>query len=156
MKQTPGFEKAQANMRPGVISLEGFLGDDGRKLADILIEDAAAVRRMGLTHRRIAAAMQSFRDAGAKGLGLGIRVPPHFQVCVDGVRGVLPCPFEDGLTARKVNIAVTNESSGEELTFTDLAVHLIAGHGFYGGKGSRFRNEPADIARILEIEKRDD
>ena len=58
MKQMPGLDKVQANMHPGVISLEGFLGDDARKLADILIEDDAAVRRLGLTHARIAAGMQ--------------------------------------------------------------------------------------------------
>ena len=35
MKQSPEMIKIQNNMRPGVISLEGFLGTDKRNLADI-------------------------------------------------------------------------------------------------------------------------
>lgn len=155
MKQSPKLDRVQANMRPGVISLEGFLGDDKRKLGDILIADNAAVWRLGLTRKQIAVRMQMFRDAGAKGLGIGVHVAPHYEVCVAGVRGVLPCPFSDGTTLPKVNITVENKSLDETISFTDMAIHLVAMHGFYGGRHSPYRCNPADLVRILEIDASD-
>jgi len=152
MKQTPELDRIQASMRPGVIVLDGFLGDDKRNLADILVEDAAAVRRFGLTHGQLADRMQLFRDAGAKGLGIGVHVAPHYEVHVDGVRGVLPCPFSHGVALPKVNVVVKNERLRETISFTGLGMHLIAIHGFYGGRHSPFRCAPGDLVRILEVD----
>jgi len=56
MKQTPELDTAQEYMRPGVISLDGFLGSDERPLRAILQDDDAAVASMGLTHATIAIA----------------------------------------------------------------------------------------------------
>ena len=92
MKQTADFDRVQAQMRPGVLTQPGFLGEDARKLADILDADNAAVLRLGLTHRGIAGRLAEFRAAGAGGLGTEVPVAPHFEVRVDGARGVLPCP----------------------------------------------------------------
>ena len=35
MKQTPEFDRIQQQMQPGIIALDGFLGDDKRKLIEI-------------------------------------------------------------------------------------------------------------------------
>ena len=32
MKQTPEYDRIQAQMQKGVITLDGFLGDDSRKI----------------------------------------------------------------------------------------------------------------------------
>ena len=50
MKQTPELDRAQAAMRPGAITQDGFLGPDARKLADIVAGDRRAVtdRRQSL------------------------------------------------------------------------------------------------------------
>lgn len=151
MKQHPDLQQAQENMRPGVITLQGFLGADGRDLAQIIDEDAATVRRLDLTHARYAERMAELRDAGANGLGEFMAVPPHFAVRVDSVRGRLRCPFgEPGLTP-KTNITVKNLASGREVTFTDLSIHCIREHGFYQGRGAVFRLDPVALAEILEI-----
>ncbi len=150
MKQSPQFEQAQARMRPGVIAQEGFLGDDRRPLAEIVDEDDAAVRRLGVTHAAIAARMRALRSAGAAGLGGPVAAPPHFEVTVDSFRGRLQCPFGDGAT-RKTNIAVLNLALKHEIIYTELAIHMIAAHGFYNGRGSPFRLAPADLAAILEV-----
>ena len=39
MKQTPEYDKIQEQMRKGVITLDGFLGTDERKLVDIIASD---------------------------------------------------------------------------------------------------------------------
>jgi hypothetical protein len=141
----------QEDMRPGVITRDGFLGSDRRKLADILEEDHAVVRRLGLTHERIADRMQELREAGKRGLGQAIRVAPHFDVRVDSVRGKLPCPFRHPGVFPKTLVMVTNLDTGEEITYSDLNIHMIRSHGFYEGKGAGFRLDPAVLARVLEI-----
>lgn len=151
MKQTPELDKAQERMKPGVITRDGFLGNDKRKLIDILIEDDAEVKRLDLTHKRIANRMIYFRDAGLRGLGEFITVEPHFEVKVDTVRGKLPSPFGEPGIFPKTNTTVKNMNLDKEITYTDLNIHMILAHGFYEGKGSPFRLEPKELKEILEI-----
>ncbi len=87
MKQSPQFTKIQEQMKPGVITLDGFLGTDTRNLIDILVEDDGTVRRLGLTHAQIADRMEYFRQKGLDGLGEFIHIDSSFDVRVDSVRG---------------------------------------------------------------------
>jgi hypothetical protein len=153
MKQTPALDKAQAAMRPGVIAQAGFLGPDARKLADILAEDQRAVAALGLTHEGIAARMLELRAAGESGLGLAIAVAPHFEVAVEDVRGMLPCPFGHEGLFPKINVTVRNLSLGRTVVFTELQRHLIGAHGFYEGRGSPYRLDPADLAAVLDVKR---
>ena len=150
MKQTRELDLVQQEMRPGVITQDGFLGTDTRQLVEILTDDEAAVQRLGLTHARIADRMRELRQAGRRGLGLAVSVPPCFEVTVDGVRGRLPCPFHGG-TLPKINTTVVNTRLKESVTYTDLHIHMIARHGFYEGRGSPYRLDPARLAEALEI-----
>ncbi len=151
MKKTRQLEKIQHNMRPGVITRDGFLGKDTRNLIDILTQDDALVKRLGLTHGKIAQRMIDLRDLGCRGLGDYIPVEPHFDVRVESVRGKLPCPFGDpGLFPKTVTI-VKNLATDRTITYTDLSIHTILVHGFYQGKGSLYRLEPRDLMEILEI-----
>ncbi|MBN2727395.1 hypothetical protein JXR74_08515 [Candidatus Mcinerneyibacteriota bacterium] len=155
MKQTVQMDKIQASMRRGVITLEGFLGTDTRKLVDILIDDDAEVRRLGMSHEAIARRMLELKQAGEAGLGEFVTVGEQLEVKVDAVRGKLPCPFGDPGIFGKVNTTVRNKKTKKEVTYTDLHIHMIWAHGFYEGKGSRFRLEPAELIDILEV-KRDE
>jgi hypothetical protein len=127
-------------------------GTDRRKLIDILLEDDEAVKRMDLTHQRIAQRLIGLRDAGMRGLGEFITVEPHYEVRVISVRGKLPCPFGDPGIFPKTNTVVRNTELGREVTFTDLHIHMVGSHGFYEGKGSPFRLEPKELAEVLDIE----
>ncbi len=138
MKQTLKMKRAEENMRPGVISLEGLLGKDTRNLLDILIDDDGQVKRLKLTHELIAEKMSLLRDKGKRGLGEFIEV--------------MPCPFEHPGIFPKTNITVRNKKKAREINYTDMNIHLIREHGFYEGKGSRFRLEPEEFAEVLEIQ----
>ena len=152
MKQSLHDDQIQSQMLPGVLTRDGMLGEDRRKLRDILEADDAAVSRLGLTHARIAARMRELRDAGAAGLGQALDVLDHFEVRVDSARGGLPCPFlHEGLFAKEY-VEVLNRRSGERLTFTELNIHMIEAHGFYEGVGSFFRQDPLVLSRVLEIQ----
>lgn len=153
MKQTPKMQEIQDRMKPGVLTLHGFLGNDSRNLVDILVEDEGQVRRLGLNHRIIAQRMRELRDAGLKGLGYFLSVSPHFEVKVDTVRGKLPCPFHHPGMYSKTNTTVRNLKEDSEIVFTDLNIHMIENHGFYEGKGALFRMDPSELVRILGLEK---
>ena len=153
MKQTVQLSKIQEKMKPGIITRDGFLGQDGRNLIDILVEDEATVKRLDLTHEKTAGRMIELREAGLRGLGNFILVDPHFEVRVDSVRGKLPCPFGDPGVFQKTNTTVRNLEKGKEITFTDLHIHMIGSHGFYEGKGSVFRLDPKELVSVLEVEK---
>lgn len=149
MKQTPQMKIVEENMRPGVITLLGFLGKDSRNLVDILIEDDGAVKRLGLTHELIAEKMNLLRDEGMRGLGEFVDAEPCFEVKVESVRGKMPCPFEHPGIFPKTNIYVRNKKTGREIFYTDMHIHLIRVHGFYEGKGFPFRLEPEELAEVL-------
>ena len=151
MKQSIQLSRIQEQMKPGVITLNGFLGTDTRNLIDILIEDDGIVRRSGRTHKAIAERMEFFRKAGLDGLGEFIRVDDAFEVRVDSVRGKLPSPFGGPGMYSKVNTTVRNKALNREVTFTDLHIHFVGDHGFYEGKGSPFRLDPEDLIITLDV-----
>lgn len=151
MKQTSDMDLIQRNMRPGAITRAGLMGPDRRNLAEVLVDDDARVRRLGVTHCAIAARMRELRLAGAKGLGETIAVAPHFEVRVDSVRGRLPCPFIHKGLHQKTNITVRNLRTGAETSYTDLHIHMIEAHGFYEGRGSEFRLDPEALVGVLEV-----
>jgi len=151
MKQTVQMKQVQEKMKPGAIARDGFLGKDRRNLIDILVEDDAGVKRMNLDHQIIAQRMIELRNAGLRGLGDFISVEPHYEIRVDSVRGKLPCPFGDPGVFPKTNTIIRNLQKNREITYTDLNIHMIMAHGFYEGRGSPFRVEPADLVDILDI-----
>jgi hypothetical protein len=149
MKQSRKDDLIQAQMRPGVITRDGLLGDDTRALRDIIEADEAAVNRLGLSHAVLAARMRELRAAGVRGLGDPVTLDGTFEIRVDAVRGRLPCPFRHpGLYPNEL-MTVRNLKLGETVIFTRLNIHLIASHGFYEGLGSPYRLDPATLARVL-------
>ncbi len=151
MKQTPEFNAIQQQMKPGVITLEGFLGTDTRNLVDIIAKDDASVHHLNVTHEDIASRMQYFRDSGLDGLGEFINIDDHYEVRVDSVRGKLPSPFGGKGMYEKVNTTVKNLLNNKEVTYTDLHIHFVRDHGFYEGEGSVYRIEPSLLVETLEV-----
>jgi hypothetical protein len=48
-------------------------------------------------------------------------------------------------------VFLTNLRTGDEMVWTALNVHLIREHGFYEGRGSPFRIDPAQAKRALGL-----
>jgi hypothetical protein len=151
MKQTPEYDRIQAQMQKGVITLDGFLGDDSRKLVDIIVADTLTVHKRRTTHEAIAERMEHFKNLGLKGLGNFITLDEHFEVKVETVRGLLPSPFGGPGMYGKTNTTVHNKRLRRTITYTDLHIHFIRDHGFYEGIGSPFRLEPDALIEILEV-----
>jgi hypothetical protein len=152
MRQPPELQKAEDRMAAGLISRDGFLGSDRRPLVQILAEDENTVNSLGLTHARIAERMAWFGRMGRPGLGTTVTVEDRWEVRVQTVRGLLPCPWGHEGMYPKTNVFLRKLDTGETLVWTDLSVHMIGEHGFYEGRGSGFRVEPEKAARVLGLD----
>lgn len=150
MKQPPHLDRAQARMAPGVLTMDGFLGTDGRDLIEVLEDDDGTVRRLGLTHRGIAEAMQRLTDLAVNAFGGLVDADP-FEICACEGMGGLPCPFGHAGLYPKTVIEARRTDTSQRLQWTALEVHLIGEHGFYQGRGSPFRLEPPLLAQFLGL-----
>jgi len=152
MKQSPDWKRIQERMQPGQLTRDGMLGTDKRSIPEIIDADNATVMRIGLTHRDIADRLQSLQEAARERLGDTLVVGVVYEVRADEARGILPCPFgHPGGRFRKCVTYLKHLPTGQTLQWTDLGIHMIRDHGFYEGKGSPFRLEPAEIAHIFAI-----
>ena len=59
--------------------------------------------------------------------------------------------FLEGGPAKAVEGVSLRIESGKTLTFTGLQIHLVEAHGFYEGRGSRYRLDPARLKEVLEL-----
>ena len=150
MKMPPQYTKAQANMVPGEITAEGFLGSDSRPLLDIIEADEEKLQALGLNFESLAKKMQHLMDEGRRGLGEGITVDSKWLVQVSEARGFLACPFEDGIF-RKITATVTHTQKKNIFSFSALSLPLLEVHHFLEGKGASFRVEPEALKEILEL-----
>jgi hypothetical protein len=150
MKKTPAQQGAQDNLASSAFSADGFLGTDPRDLSAILAADQETVDRLGTTHADLALKLRRLARLGAVEFGRPVAVGAHLEVAVEEHRGTIPCPFRDAHRVMKRITTVTDRRTGESLRFTELNVHLIEAHGFYEGKDSAFRVEPAAVVKMLE------
>ncbi len=148
MKMSPELKKAQENMQPGVITAEGFLGNEEHSLKDIIVRDEAEMQKYELDYDQTADLLRQLVEEGRKGLGEAVTVREKWLVQTFESRGHLPCPFEDGIF-RKITAEITNKESGDKLLVSDLAIHLMETHHFLEGEGSSFRLDPSKVSKVL-------
>jgi len=148
MKNTQAEKDAYEQMRPGVITAQGFLGNDQRSFADIVEADLEAWRRAGTDPDAAATFLERLRDLGQKGLGEPTGIDGRWVVTTGDARGVLPCPFHDG-TFHKNSIEAVDEKTGKRIIYSDLSIHLLRAHRFCQGTGSPFRLDPETVASMM-------
>lgn len=151
MKQNPELDIIQENMMPGTLSAHGFLGNDSRKLTDILHADAEILGKTGIVKEALAEKMQELTNKGAEGFGRPTAVDTLFEVEVEGYKGKLPCPFKDNVSVEKRQTLVKRLDTGVIMRWTDLSIHMIREHGFFEGHGSIYRLDPVELARFLDM-----
>lgn len=151
MKQSPHQRKVSERMAPGVLCREGFLGRDRRPLGEILDADNSTVVGLGLRHEQIAGRLREVLDAAVAGLGRRVDLSEGLTAVFHEGMGRIPSPWPGEGTFRKGEVELTNAATGRTVRFTPLSVHLIARHGFYQGRGSRYRLEPQDVASMLGL-----
>ena len=147
MKMQAGDVAAAGRMAAGVITSAGFLGADGRSLADIIEADEEQFRALGLEFDGVSDALERLARRGSEGLGEPITIDGRWVVKSDEARGKLPCPYGDGIFHKN---SVSVERDAFRIIFSDLSLHLLRVHHFCQGVGSPFRLEPAVLKAILK------
>lgn len=149
MKKSPQEKKLEDMLKSSKFSASGFMGTDKRNLWEIIDADATEVARSGRTMEEIAVRMQQITDAGALGLGEWVALSESMRVMVDDNRGIVPCPWPHRVRCLKRITTISDSETGIRLRWSELNIHLIRAHGFFEGKGSPFRIEPADLIRTI-------
>jgi hypothetical protein len=154
MKMSEELKVAQANMKAGVLTLEGFLGYDNRDLATIIQHDEEEFARLKLDWDEVGAKMRQLLKSGSAGLGEPITLEKTWLVRVDETRGTLPSPWAADGIFQKVNCEVRRlnkdgKPEGKILLYNELSLHLFEKYHFLQGRGSHFRIEPADVKTVL-------
>jgi hypothetical protein len=151
---SPEYIKAQANMQPGVITSDGFLGDDSRQLIEIIDADEERMTHLGIDWDQAVGKMRYLMDEGRKGLGEPVTVDNTWIVRVEEARGFLASPFEDGIYRKvvaQVHLSEGGKPSEEMIRYSDLSLHLIEKYHFLQGKGSPFRISPDQLKTVLKF-----
>ena len=149
MKENPAEQTIRDRLEPGLISVEGFLGNDNRPLADIIASDVGEIEAAGLTVEQLGEFLETLHitaDEGWEG-----RVPAFdgkISVRSDETLGQIPCPFGCGTNSHKSIIGVKDADGNDLLSYTPLAAHLIRAHGFFEGKGAPCRIEPSELIAL--------
>ncbi|MGM0600435.1 MAG: hypothetical protein ACQETH_11550 [Candidatus Rifleibacteriota bacterium] len=150
MKQTPELDCIQSKMKAGELTLKGFLGNDDRKLADILAEDQRTLHQLGISVDVICDKLQDLTEKGRDLMEQEVKVEDRYLIKVRDDRGKIPSPWGDGLF-EKGDVELTDIESGKKLKWNQLTLRLARAHGFFGGYGSEYRLDPKEVTEILEL-----
>jgi len=149
MKESPQDRKLDDILRSSRLVAGGFMGVDRRDVHEVIDADAGALAGLGLAKEQLAGRMRQITELAKRGLGTWIEIDRNLQAKVDEARGRLVCPWPHPGRFSKRITTVRVMQTGACIRWSDLNVHLIGEHGFFGGKSSDFRVEPAELVRLI-------
>ncbi len=149
MKLSPDEQKIMDKMQSGVLSTDGFLGHDERHLHEIIEEDSEKLIALGYTVEQIAGRMKYFTELSREAYEIPVVIENKYAVQQDIWRGRVVCPFNHKGSYVKADIHLKNLENQLEIKWTPLNIHFIEEHGFFEGKGSKYRLDPETIIKAL-------
>lgn len=149
MKQTPEEKKIEKRMQPGVLTLQGFLGEDTRHYHEIISQDKLVLQHYGITRQQIAEKLQELTDQAFECIDGILNLPDGAVVEYVSVRGKIPSPFTGQKPAPKGVITYKDPRREIYLKWTPLNIQMIRENGFFEGKGSAHRLEPELLYRTF-------
>lgn len=141
----PEFTKAYEEMGPGRLTRGGLLGDDQRKIEDIIAADMATAKKLGADILHLAKRMDTLTMRAIEALGAPVKLDEITVSALEGM-GKIPCPFSHPGLYSKAVIQAENAATNQQLQWSALSVHMILEHGFCGGRGSPYRLDVKEIA----------
>ncbi|MBN2180508.1 MAG: hypothetical protein JW715_01240 [Sedimentisphaerales bacterium] len=149
MKESPQNNKLEALLRSSKLVAGGFMGSDNRGVLEIIDADKIELSRLGFTCQQLASRMRQITDAAKTGLETWVQIDDNLEAKTEEARGFLPCPWPHaGRFVKRVTI-IRRINTSETIQWSDLNIHLIGGHGFFQGRGSNFRIEPAILIKMI-------
>lgn len=149
MKQDPETQRLDSVLRSSVLVAGGFMGNDPRSVTELIDADAVELVRSGVTNEQLAARMEEITKEAAGAQGTWIEIGPDCEAQVDETRGATSCPWRHPGKYFKRVTTVRRKGSEQTIRWSDLSIHMIHDHGFFEGRGSMFRIEPADLVKML-------
>jgi hypothetical protein len=134
-------------------STKGFLGK-GELLLDVLaMDNEFVVDKLGLTHQDMA---RPLLVAAAIGMKRRFDKQPtgfryhgsDYRIVIISYKGEQFSPFYDQ-TFTTCDAKLENVTNKAKLDFSLLVPQMIERYGFYEGKGTPYRVEPADVLRVF-------
>jgi hypothetical protein len=151
MKESPQAQNLEKLLRSSKLVAGGFMGDDVRSFCEIIDADMAELSRLRFTVKQVAERMKQITNIAISGLGTWVKVDEKRQAKVDEAKGLLTCPWpHPGKFAKRITI-VRLAKSDISIRWSDLNIHLIGVHGFFEGKGSKFRIEPKKLITTIFV-----
>lgn len=149
MKLTPDEKNIMDRMQAGILSMEGFLGDDKRHIHEIIEDDNEVLLQLHKTPEEIAERMQYFTDNSKEAYETPLLIDKKYLVQQDIWRGRVICPFNHRGTYPKATVYLTNTQNNISIVWTPLNIHFIKEHTFFEGKGSKYRLNPDLLIKAL-------
>jgi hypothetical protein len=149
MKQTPEEVLIQERLKPGAVTLDGFLGNDNRHYHDIIAEDLDKIKELGITKEEIANRLDYFTDKALMNYDEEATIDGKYRVRYQTERGKLISPFKDKGLIPKGVITLLNTENSQQICWTPLNISMIRNHGFFEGKGAKHRLEPEMLFKAL-------
>ncbi len=149
MSLVPKEKSLRQLLGPSQFSSEGFLGTDVREPEEIIKEDLMALQQLGATKEKIAAALRDVYVKAERALGNSVNISEKVTAVHQEARGRIPSPFPGDGEFQKGQVVLSDARSGHSLLITPLSIHLIEKHGFFQGKGSKYRIEPEAVALLI-------
>lgn len=150
MKETPEDKSLEDRLGASKFSGEGFLGTDPRPVDEIIADDLRTLERLGLPKERLLAALRDIFDRARAELGGEVAVRPGITAIAHESMGRIPSPFRGDGVFEKGEVVVA-APSGAGFILTSLGLALIEKHGFFQGRGARYRIDPARAAALLGL-----
>ncbi|MEN6444753.1 MAG: hypothetical protein ABFC98_01750 [Candidatus Cloacimonas sp.] len=141
--------KIRSRMMPGALTIDGFLGNDQRSLAEIIATDDKELDRLNRYVEEIADRMKFLTDATFDVFDNKVVIDDIYEVSTETFKGNLSCPYGHGGFFRKYETTLKNRNNNITVHWTAMTIHLIEAHHFFGGKGSSFRYEPETLLKAL-------
>ena len=139
----------QERLKPGVISLDGFLGKDKRHYNEIIAEDLEKLKSLNITKEEIADRMQYFTDLALMNNDEEAVIDEIYKVQYRTERGKIVSPFMDKGLIAKGSITLHNIQNELQVCWTPLNISMIRNHGFFEGKGATHRLEPEILVNAI-------
>ena len=152
MKSTQEEKALAERLRASRFSGEGFLGTDSRSLDEIVAEDRRALERLGLARKQLLAVLRDTFEQARAALGAEIEPLPGVTAVAHEAMGRIPSPFRGDGVFEKGDVEVTDRATGAKLVITRLGLALIEKHGFFQGRGSRYRLDPQQVAEVFKLD----
>ena len=135
-------------LKPGELSIDGFLGKDDRDIDDIIAQDKKTFAELKITPQQAASRLEKLQLEGKDILEREKKIENRYAITVRDDRGPMPDPF-GGKPLRKGDTILKDSKTGIILTWNALTIHMLKDYTFCSGIGSPYRLDPNNLKRVL-------